>query len=101
MFSTVRFVSFSSLTLGFFFSKNAKLSNIFSFLQGIYLFLVDEECPIGYAGKLPSCHDIDRFIDTFNFRHLKIELTHAAVWRSNDIPGHTALMQLVACVGFY
>ena len=36
------------------------------------IFLVEEECPIGYAGKLPSCHDIDRFIDTFNFRHLTL-----------------------------
>ena len=25
------------------------------------MLLANEECPIGYAGKLPNCHDIDKF----------------------------------------
>ena len=28
------------------------------------IFSVDEECPIGYSGKVPDCYDIDRFRDS-------------------------------------
>ena len=54
-------IQFQFICLTGLFNKNTK--------RLIKLLLVDEECPIGYNGKLPNCHEINRFLDTFFSNH--------------------------------